>query len=242
MGQEELPPIRVTPGEPMPLPEQEPEIGSLDDVETLTRGPLHEAFAEAYSVDPMPGLIVSQEPPSPVEELLPEYRPEGEEMIWIPGYWGWDPDREDYIWISGVFRVPPEGQRWVPGYWQKVSGGWQWVSGFWMAQEVETIQYLEPPPASLEIGPSSPSRARTTPTSLDTGTTALRAIAGRLAIGIQRPASLFGCHHAMCGRRPDVFSSTDIGTGGFRCEGSAMRQLTFRELRTCVRTGVTDPR
>jgi hypothetical protein len=125
--------------------------------ETLMRGPLHEAFAEPIAWEPSSGLIVSREPPEDINELPPEYQPEVQDAIWISGYWGWDEDRNDFIWISGVLRVPPAGQRWVPGYWHAVDQGWQWVQGFWVDETVSTIEYLPSPPASLEIGPISPS-------------------------------------------------------------------------------------
>ena len=127
------------------------------DFETLTRGPLHEAFAEPIVADPVPGLVVAVEPPPPINELMPEFRPDGDDAIWIAGYWGWDEQRQDYIWVSGVFRVPPMGHQWVPGYWHQVTDGWQWVQGFWVEDIQESIAYLPPPPASLENGPSSPS-------------------------------------------------------------------------------------
>ena len=41
-------------------------------VEVLTRGPVHEAFAEAVMSNPEPGLIISKAPPTPIEELPPE--------------------------------------------------------------------------------------------------------------------------------------------------------------------------
>jgi len=126
-------------------------------VETLTRGPLHEAFAEPVVSDPVPGLIVLREPPESINEKAPDFRPEGDEAIWIAGYWGWDEQREDFIWISGVYRIPPEGHRWVPGYWHTGSNGWQWVQGLWVEEVAETISYFPPPPLTLENGPSSPS-------------------------------------------------------------------------------------
>ncbi len=141
------------------LQEQEPQLDDLG-VETLTRGPLHEAFAEPFVSDPVPGLIVNREPPADINEMAPEFRPEGldgDEAIWISGYWGWDEQREDFIWVSGVYRIPPDGLQWVPGYWHPVSNGWQWVQGLWVEDVAETIMYLPPPPASLENGPSSPS-------------------------------------------------------------------------------------
>ena len=139
----------------------EPQAAGLsiegDDFETLTRGPLHEAFAEPIVADPVPGFVVAAEPPAPINELMPEFRPDGEDAIWIAGYWGWDEQREDFIWISGVYRVPPVGHQWVPGYWHQVTDGWQWVQGFWVADVVESIAYLPAPPSTLENGPSSPS-------------------------------------------------------------------------------------
>lgn len=63
-------------------------------VETLTRGPLHEAFAEPVISDPAPGLIVAMEPPAEINEIAPEFRPAGYDAIWISGYWGWDEQRE----------------------------------------------------------------------------------------------------------------------------------------------------
>ena len=139
----------------------EPQAAGLsiegDDFEILTRGPLHEAFAEPIVADPVPGFVVAAEPPAPINELMPEFRPDGEDAIWIAGYWGRDEQREDFIWISGVYRVPPVGHQWVPGYWHQVTDGWQWVQGFWVADVVESIAYLPAPPPTLENGPSSPS-------------------------------------------------------------------------------------
>jgi len=131
--------------------------GDGEDFETLTRGPLHEAFAEPIVADPVPGLIVAIEPPPPINELMPEFRPDGDDAIWIAGYWGWDQQREDFIWISGVYRVPPAGHQWVPGYWHQVTDGWQWGQGFWVEDIAESIAYFPPPPKTLENGPSSPS-------------------------------------------------------------------------------------
>jgi hypothetical protein len=130
-----------------------PEIDS-DGVQTLTRGPVHEAFASPTVADPKPGLVVPKPPPADIKEQPPEYQPEGQNVQWFPGYWAWDEDRDDYIWISGAWRDPPPGKRWVPGYWAEVPGGFQWVAGFWIDEQVEEMQYLKPPPESLEQGPS----------------------------------------------------------------------------------------
>ena len=100
--------------------------------QVLTRGPVHEAFAAPVAHDPKPGLIAAKEPPAPVEEMPPDQKPAGQNVQWIPGYWSWDQSRNDYIWVSGVWREPPPGRQWVPGYWHQVEGGFQWVPGAWV--------------------------------------------------------------------------------------------------------------
>jgi hypothetical protein len=79
-----------------------------------------------------------------------------EDATWIPGYWAWDDQREDFIWVSGVYRVPPPERRWVPGYWQDAADGYQWIPGFWTSIQADQVEYLPEPPESLERGPSSP--------------------------------------------------------------------------------------
>src|SRR5689334_9895592 len=75
-------------------------------VELQTRGPIHEAFAEAIGTAPAIGLVVPKQPPEPVNEIPPDVKPEGD-VVWIPGYWAWDDERNDFLWVSGVWRVPP---------------------------------------------------------------------------------------------------------------------------------------
>lgn len=127
-----------------------------EDLEVLTSGPLHEAFADTVRYKAEPGILVDREPPALIEEQPPDSQPEGSDVVWIPGYWGWDDERQDFIWITGVFRNLPPGHRWVPGYWAPTGAQWQWVSGFWVADDAEEIAYLPEPPESLDQGPSSP--------------------------------------------------------------------------------------
>jgi hypothetical protein len=61
-----------------------------EGVEVLTRGPVHEAFAETVTLDPEPGIVVTEEPPRLIEELPPDQKPQGSNVVWIPGYWAWD--------------------------------------------------------------------------------------------------------------------------------------------------------
>jgi hypothetical protein len=130
-----------------------------EGMETLTRGPIHEAFANPADQDPKPSPVVPDKPPADVPEQPPAYQPEGD-FTWIPGYFEWDDDRRGFIWVTGVWRQPPPGKRWIPGYWHEVDGGWQRVRGFWVGDEVEQVTYQPaPPPNSLEVGPSSPQPA-----------------------------------------------------------------------------------
>ncbi len=150
---------KQVPSAPLPQPEGAtlPPNGATaaqPEPEYLNRGPVHEAFARPFEADPEPGVIAPAAPPTAVDELPPESMPEGQNVQWIPGYWSWDDEREDFVWVSGLWRDVPPGQRWVPGYWTEAEGGAQWVAGFWTAEEGPEIAYLPPPPQSLEQGPN----------------------------------------------------------------------------------------
>jgi WXXGXW repeat (2 copies) len=123
-------------------------------MEVLTRGPIHEAFAGTVTFDPEPGIVVSKVPPEAIEELPPDQKPDGANVVWIPGYWAWDDERNDFLWISGIWRNLPPGRQWVPGYWGETSEGFQWTSGYWADASDSEIQYLAEPPASVEVGPN----------------------------------------------------------------------------------------
>ena len=164
-----------------------PQTPAQEQIEVLTRGPVHEAFAEPVMVEVQPGLIVSNQPPPDIEEVPPAHRPRGDQFIWVPGYWSWDADRNDFIWVSACWRVGPPNMYWVPGYWaaaadvQEVRRGgvevnvggvhvrvggeqvaparttrWQWVSGFWAPAGALEIEYLQAPPAPMDIEPLGP--------------------------------------------------------------------------------------
>ncbi|WP_254513762.1 hypothetical protein [Anatilimnocola floriformis] len=150
LAQEELP------REPVPAAaaDKAPRLG--DEAEPLTRGPVHEAFAQAVTPAAENGLTIKKEPPAAIDEIPPAQRPSGDDVAWIPGYWGWDDDRQDFIWISGIWRAMPPGREWVPGYWAKVTDGYQWVSGYWADLRTEEVEYLPAPPDTVDAGPSSP--------------------------------------------------------------------------------------
>jgi hypothetical protein len=128
------------PPPPPPPPNLQPQPagpgapGDLEEgggVQALTRGPIHEAFAEPVVFDPKLGPTVPKEPPPPVEEVPPAEKPEGANVQWIPGYWAWDDQRNDYVWVSGLWRDVPPGRQWMPGYSSRAEGGFQWTPGFW---------------------------------------------------------------------------------------------------------------
>jgi hypothetical protein len=136
-----------------------------NEPQVLTRGPIHEAFAAPVVHDPTAGPVVSKQPPDPIQEMPPDQKPSGQNVQWIPGYWSWDVSRNDYLWVSGIWRDPPPNSQWVPGYWHQVDGGSQWVPGTWVpvsapaqgqAQGQGQPSYLPTPPKSLEAGPTTP--------------------------------------------------------------------------------------
>lgn len=145
------------PADPL-LPQNQPQDPLLgpdvkdalaDDFDIQTRGPIHEAYAEIYEPNPKPGLLINKQPPKAIEEVPPEIKPEGQDILWISGYWAWDDENEDFMWVSGIWRKPPPGLEWAPGYWAQVEGGYRWVSGFW-AKPGDNIVYREPPPESRD--------------------------------------------------------------------------------------------
>lgn len=124
-------------------------------MEILTRGPVHEAFAGTMSYDAEPGMIVQGTPPNVIEEVTPDQRPVGDDTAWIPGYWAWDDDRNDFLWVSGIWRTLPPDRQWVPGYWRTDGERSRWTTGFWADAQAREIEYLPEPPASVEEGPQS---------------------------------------------------------------------------------------
>lgn len=123
-------------------------------VEVLARGPVHEAFA-APMVEPIPTKPVTKRPPKPLDEMPPQEKPEGQ-VIWIGGYWAWDDDRKDFLWVSGIWRTPPPHKHWIAGYWREQGDQWQWVAGFWTdaaEDNAKQVTYLPKPPEPPQVAP-----------------------------------------------------------------------------------------
>src|SRR5262249_24851579 len=129
-----------------------------EGVEVLARGPIHEAFAEPVVRGPRPTPVIDKRAPDPIEEMPPDQKPEGDNVQWLPGYWAWDDERADFLWVSGIWRAIPPEMEWVPGYWNQAADGWQWVSGYWMARTQHVQQFLpEPPDPVVEAVAAAPS-------------------------------------------------------------------------------------
>ena len=128
--------------------------GSDANYSLLTLEQVHQAFATPASHNPVEQPVIQQKPPQPIKELLPEHKPSGNNVIWIPGYWAFDQNEKDFIWISGLWRNVPPGRQWVPGYWHEVDGGFRWVPGSWVRASAN-VSFYPKPPNSLERGPSS---------------------------------------------------------------------------------------
>jgi hypothetical protein len=129
-------------------------------VEVLARGPVHEAFATP-TAEPAPTKSVAKQPPKTLDELPPEEKPEGE-AVWIGGYWHWDDDRNDFLWVTGIWRVQPPGKQWIAGYWREDGSNWQWVPGYWAAvaakeEAAQQVTYLPEPPKPPDVAmPAEP--------------------------------------------------------------------------------------
>jgi WXXGXW repeat (2 copies) len=125
-------------------------------IEVDARGPVHEAFAQPYEADPEPPKAVDKQPPEPIPEEPAAEKPAGKNVQWVPGYWQWDNDRKDFIWVAGMWRDMPQGRRWVAGYWAKTAEGYRWVSGHFADANEKDNQYVPQPPANPDEGPTTP--------------------------------------------------------------------------------------
>jgi hypothetical protein len=126
-------------------------------MEVQSGGPVHQAFAQPGQAATEPGIAAAKRPPDPIPELPPAQKPAGKNVQWIPGYWQWDTDKNDFMWISGVYRDVPPGRKWVAGSWTGAADGkWRFVDGYWAGADQAQPAYVPPPPAPLENGPSAP--------------------------------------------------------------------------------------
>ncbi|HQR08475.1 MAG TPA: YXWGXW repeat-containing protein [Gemmatales bacterium] len=146
-------PVPPLPKLPMPG-KDEPEKG----IQVENRGPVHEAFANPGApVRGKEGSFADKAPPPPVPELPPEEKPSGENVQWISGYWQWDLEKKDFIWVSGFWRNTPPGRAWTPGEWRVENGQHRYIPGFWRPSNENSRRIdLPEPPKSVENGPNVP--------------------------------------------------------------------------------------
>ncbi len=128
--------------------------------ETLSRGPVHEAYAAAGANLNFSGKHeVKTQPPAPLLEVPPGL-PTSPSQIWIPGYWEHDAEENGWIWVTGCWREPPIGYGWLPGYWAQLRPDqWRRVSGLWCMGDGESfmLDYSPAPPQkSLASGSMPP--------------------------------------------------------------------------------------
>ena len=121
-------------------------------------GPLHEAFLSPRK-DRNP-VRIEKAPPPPLSER-PGIDPPSTSAEWIEGYWEWDAGRNDFVWVTGTWRVPPPGRFWVNGYWKRDDQGWYRVPGFWSERKTDRLDYRKngPPQDRPDDEPGEPPSA-----------------------------------------------------------------------------------
>jgi hypothetical protein len=59
----------------------------------------------------------------------------GEGFLWVPGYWAWDADFDDYFWVPGTWVTAPQvGLLWTPAWWGWENGGFLFHEGYWATE------------------------------------------------------------------------------------------------------------
>lgn len=92
--------------------------------------PLHDALRLSNAPVDQVKERAPKSPPPPVAERPSTDRPDPQAR-WFGGYWSWDSTRDDFVWVSGAWRVPPADSIWVEGRWRRDAEGWYRVPGVW---------------------------------------------------------------------------------------------------------------
>jgi hypothetical protein len=77
----------------------------------------------AYAVD----IYVDVAPPAPRYEQLPAR----EGYIVTPGYYNYDTDRREHIWVKGDYQAQRRGEHWVAHEWRQENGRYRFNEGRW---------------------------------------------------------------------------------------------------------------
>lgn len=132
-------------------------LNAADFSAAVNKPPVHEAFISKFA-DVAPQEVLTRKPPEPKAETPPP-KP-NDQAVWIAGYWHWLRDKQDYVWICGVWRLPPPDHFWLSGFWKEEKGGWTWISGAWLENKFKDTSKLiytqNPPPASQNESVGTP--------------------------------------------------------------------------------------
>jgi len=90
----------------------------------------HDAMLDKSAKSRTERVHAPQQPPRPIAERPSGPRPD-RRATWVPGYWDWDPTRAEFVWIGGVWQMPPPGSMWVTSRWMRDNDGWSRTPGFW---------------------------------------------------------------------------------------------------------------
>jgi hypothetical protein len=82
-----------------------------------------------YSRIPMaPDVVVTIETPVIVAP--------GPDYVWIDGYWAWDYNYREYVWVQSHWELAPyAGAYWIPGYWEYYRNRYRWVAACWLPRD-----------------------------------------------------------------------------------------------------------
>ncbi|WP_406693865.1 hypothetical protein V5E97_22780 [Singulisphaera sp. Ch08] len=141
-------------GEPSPLPPAADSLGVQAGELEPANAPLHDVLR--LSETRPKHERAPKSPPPPVAERASTDRP-APSARWFGGYWSWDPGRDDFVWVSGAWRVPPANSIWVESRWMRDAEGWYRVPGFWNPRQARTDRDAAPATATVtETTPASP--------------------------------------------------------------------------------------
>ena len=130
-------------------------------------GPIHEAFIGKEAGEAILEAV-PKKPPEPIVEKKSENRKPPasttsgktpiderqfqEELVWIPGYFAWVKENQDFVWVCGTWRRPPPHHQWIPGEWLALEGeSWVWLPGFWSQEALSQMRPIgETPPDEID--------------------------------------------------------------------------------------------
>ena len=211
-------------------------------IQVAEKGPIHEAFAQPGAETRGKGMTAPKAPPAPIPELPPETKPDGANVKWVPGYWQWDTEKQDFLWVSGFWRNFPAGRDWQAGKWAEKDGKWSYNPGFWRPTNMNSWRVdLPEPPKSVESGPSTPADNPNAVWIPARGNTATSNSSGVPATGRTRMVIRSGNRGSTSRAARDT--PTYPGTGTIRSKIAACSTRRSTSRSRCGRTpaGLTGP-